>query len=87
VPRIANIPGPYWFFFYSFDCGEPIHVHVRRDRNEAKFWLGPVTLAWNHGFTPRELNEIRRIIIGNEDRIREAWDEHCNPDRTEDSTR
>lgn len=32
-------------------------VHVRRDRQTAKFWLAPVELAWNHGFSARELNE------------------------------
>ena len=87
MPRVAGIPGPYWFFFYSFDCAEPMHVHVRRDRSECKFWLDPVVLAWNRGFTPRELNEIRRIIIENEVLIREAWDEHCGPDGADDSTR
>ena len=46
MPKIAGIPGPYWFFFYSFDCNEPMHVHVRRERQQAKFWLAPVTLAW-----------------------------------------
>ena len=51
MPRIAGISGPYWFFFYSFDCSEPIHVHVRRERNEAKFWVEPVALAWNRGFS------------------------------------
>ena len=47
MSRVAGVPGPYWFFFYSFDCGEPIHVHVRRENAEAKFWLQPVALAWN----------------------------------------
>jgi hypothetical protein len=78
MPRIADIPGPYWFFFYSFDCGEPIHVHVRRERSEAKFWAEPVALAWNRGFSPRDLNEIRRIIMDNEASIIEAWHEHCD---------
>ncbi len=50
MPRIPGIPGPYRFYFYSFDCDEPLHVHVRRDRQHCKFWLAPVTLAWNHGF-------------------------------------
>ncbi|MFN2447504.1 MAG: DUF2442 domain-containing protein [Vicinamibacterales bacterium] len=36
-----GISGPYWFFFYSFDCDEPMHVHARRDRQHAKFWLAP----------------------------------------------
>ena len=77
MPRVSGIPGPYWFFFYSFDCGEPIHVHVRRDAHHAKFWLIPVELAANHGFTARELTAIRRVIVEYEFEIMEAWDEHC----------
>ena len=77
MPRVAGISGPYWFFFYSFDCNEPIHVHVRRENSEAKFWLQSVALAWNRGFSPRELNEIRRIIVGKESIIIEAWHVHC----------
>jgi hypothetical protein len=77
VPRIPGIPGPYWFFFYSFDCNEPMHVHVRRDRQHAKFWLAPVALAWNYEFSPRELNAIRRLIVEHEQAFIEAWHEHC----------
>jgi hypothetical protein len=58
-------------------CNEPIHVHVRRDRHHCKFWLAPVELAWNHGFSSRELNEIRRIVVEHEQMIVEAWNEHC----------
>ncbi len=77
MPTIAGRPGPYRFFFYSFDCHEPKHVHVGRDRQHAKFWLAPVELAWNHGFNPRELNEIRRLVVEHETPIIEAWHEHC----------
>ena len=77
MPRVSGISGPYWFFFYSFDCAEPPHVHVRRERKEAKFWIAPVDMAWNDGFSPKELNDIRRIIIENESLIIEAWHEHC----------
>jgi hypothetical protein len=59
------------------NCNEPMHVHVRRDRQHAKFWLAPVSLAWNHGFSPRELNEIRRLVVENEPVFIEAWHEHC----------
>jgi hypothetical protein len=31
MPSIKNIPGPYRFFFYSFDCNEPKHVHAQRE--------------------------------------------------------
>src|SRR5262245_37694893 len=32
MPTVPDIPGPYRFFFYSFDCHEPPHVQVRRER-------------------------------------------------------
>ncbi len=76
MPSVKNIPGPYGFFFYSFDCGEPRHVHVRRDRMVCKFWLEPVSLARNHGFAARELTVIRSYIGEYLSRILEAWDEH-----------
>jgi hypothetical protein len=77
MPTIRNIPGPYRLFFYSFDCTEPEHVHVQRERMVCKFWLQPLALANNHGFSPRELNQIRAIILENLDTISEAWHEHC----------
>jgi hypothetical protein len=63
--------------FYSFDCNEPTHVHVRGDCQHAKFWLAPVGLAFNHGFSARELHDIRRIIIEHGTAISGAWNEHC----------
>ena len=55
----------------------PAHVHVRRERMICKFWLTPVELSANHGFSARELNRIRAIILDNLERILEAWHEHC----------
>lgn len=77
MPRIKNVPGPYRFFFYSFDCSERPHVHVRREIMQCKFWLEPVALAANHHFSTRELNVIRSYIEQHRSRIMEAWDEHC----------
>lgn len=77
MPRVSGITGPYRFFFYSFDCVEPPHVHVRRDRMTCKFWLDNVVLDNNNGFRSAELNRIRRVILDNRRRILEAWDEHC----------
>ena len=71
------ISGPYRLSFVSFDCKEPIHVHIRRDRNEAKFWLDPVEMAFNRGFSNKELGEIERIIIDNDRAIWDKWQEHC----------
>lgn len=77
MPRVKDVPGPYWFYFHSFDCYEALHVHVRRDRRTCKFWLEPIGLERNHGFAQRELTEIRSLIEKNYDRIIEAWHEHC----------
>ena len=65
--------GPYRFFFYSSDRGEPAHVHVTRERKEAKFWLEPVSVAEAHGFRSHELNRLRAMVIENRERFREAW--------------
>ena len=74
MPRVPGIPGPSRFFFYSFDCREPKHVHARR---EDKFWLEPISLARNHGFPRWELSVIRSYIEDYLAGILEAWDEHC----------
>jgi Domain of unknown function (DUF4160) len=77
MPTVQDISGPFRFFFYSFDCNEPMHVHVRREKTTCKFWLQPVALSENHGFSSMELNRIRRIIQANTEKIIEAWHEHC----------
>jgi Domain of unknown function (DUF4160) len=80
MPSVKGIPGAYRFFFYSLDCEEPIHVHVKRERMVCKFWLDPVELARNWGFPQHELNRIQGLIEENMEVIKRLWDEHCNPD-------
>ena len=54
------IRGPYRFFFYAGDRSEPIHAHVQRYNAEAKFWLSPVRLAWNKGFSGRSCGSLKK---------------------------
>ena len=77
MPTVKGIPGPYRFFFFSFDCNEPKHVHVQRENLVCKFWLDPLDLIKNYGFSPKELGEIRRFIQLHKSKIVEAWHEHC----------
>ncbi len=77
MPSIKDIPGPYRFYFYSFDCNEPAHIHIRRERMICKFWIEQVELAQNHGFSARELKQIQTVIQTNLEKIREVWREHC----------
>ena len=75
MPAIDDI-GPYKLFFYSSEGNEPPHVHIRRGRATAKFWLNPVRLARSRRFSDRELRELQTIVEENHPRILEAWNEH-----------
>ena len=46
MPTIFRVNG-YRFSFYSYDLGEPVHVHVTKGGAEAKVWMNPLALAWN----------------------------------------
>ena len=48
-------------------------MHVDRDNQSAKFWLRPVTLAVNLGFSPVELRRIQEILKQNESSLLEEW--------------
>lgn len=52
MPTVLRV-GPYRFFLYSGDGAEPSHIHVERDDKEAKYWLNPIRLAQNRGFTKK----------------------------------
>lgn len=65
--------GPYRVYFFSHEPSEPPHVHVDRDDQSAKFWLGPVALARNLGFAASELRRVQRLIEDHEQRLLEAW--------------
>ena len=65
--------GPYRVYFFSHEPNEPPHVHVDRDERTAKFWLEPVVLARNLGFSAWELTRIEAIVRNNREDLREAW--------------
>ena len=67
--------GPYRFFFYAGDRDEP---HVESGDGTAKFWLEPVRLAWSHGFSAREINQIGRLISQSSLQLIESWNAFFN---------
>lgn len=75
MPTILRV-GPYRFFFFSNEGGEPPHVHVRRDNGLAKFWLEPVSLADSSNFPPHELTAVADLVDENGPTLLEAWHEH-----------
>lgn len=77
MPTVLQI-GPYSFVFFSSDQPEPAHIHVKRDRQIAKFWLNPISLAKNRGFKEHELNRIVGLIEEHHQTLLEAWYDHFN---------
>jgi hypothetical protein len=67
--------GPYRIYFFSHEPNEPPHVHIDRDESSAKFWLVPVEMVRNLGFSRRELAELERLVMQNQPLLLEAWNE------------
>lgn len=68
------------FYFVSYDCAEPVHIHVGDDtRKICKYWLrdNKIILADNKGFTKRELSGIEKIILENYSLILTTFNEFC----------
>lgn len=76
-PTVKRI-GPYRFFFFSNEGGEPPHIHVQRDRKLAKFWLEPVRLARSTRFADHELSDVQALVRDNEVSFLEVWHEYFN---------
>ena len=78
MPVVLRYKG-FRFFFYSNEGSprEPVHVHVRGEGGEAKFWLHPdVRVADSEGFDARRLHELTRVVEDNAILIEGAWHEH-----------
>lgn len=75
MPKVFDWNG-YRFHFYSEegDPREPVHIHVRKGRDNAKFWLHPqVTLAYNRGFPSHVLTQLVSVIEQRRNLIESAW--------------
>ena len=76
MPTVLRV-GRFRFYFFSNEGQEPAHIHVQAGSDQCKFWLEPViSLAVNHGFAARELNEIARIVMQQQHALLEAWDDY-----------
>jgi len=75
MPTLLKV-GRYRFSFFSNETGEPPHIHVKANGNQAKFWLNPVELASNYGFKAYELNKLKQLIWQYQTEFIEAWHEY-----------
>ncbi len=77
MPKVFSWNG-FSFHFYSEEGAprEPAHIHVRKGRDNAKFWLRPeVTLAYNRGFSPRDLTRLVAVIEQRRELIESIWND------------
>ena len=76
MPTIFTRLG-FVFKFYSNEHG-PIHVHVQKGGNMAKYTVFPVMLVENYGMKPLELKQIETIISNSQEEIAECWNSYFN---------
>lgn len=77
MPTLLTV-GPYRFFCYAGDGEEPPHVHIERDQNEAKFWLQPIRLQKNRGFSRTEINRIQKLVEEHQEPLLAGWNDFFN---------
>ena len=75
MPTVLRF-GPYRLYFYSHEPNEAPHVHIDRDDQSCKFWLQSVALTRNLGFSAKELRDIEKLVVDNQQRLLEAWNEY-----------
>ena len=71
MPTVLFING-FRFFFYSNEGAEPPHIHVEKGGAAGKWWISPISLAWQDGFTRTQLRAIDTILQEHTAELREA---------------
>ncbi|MSP44084.1 MAG: DUF4160 domain-containing protein [Alphaproteobacteria bacterium] len=70
----------YWrghrFYYFSNEGFEPPHVHIDKDHKTVKFWLDPVAVARNIGFSVQEITRLTRKISEEQSNLLKVWHEH-----------
>ena len=66
------------FFFFSNEGTEPPHVHVEHGDGYAKFWLDPISVAYNNGCAGHEVNKVEKLVEIHQEQFLEAWHEYFN---------
>ncbi|MEO1399762.1 MAG: DUF4160 domain-containing protein [Cyanobacteria bacterium J06635_1] len=72
MPTLLRV-GPCRFFCYAGDRDELPHVHVERDDNEAKFWLIPIRLQNNQGFSRKEISRVQKLVEEHQTVLVKGW--------------
>ena len=82
MPKFLELYG-WRFFAVMFDLlNEPFHIHVTdKGRKECKYWVtqtGVMQLAFNRGFTERDLRKVEKAIVDHLTVIINQYKFYCN---------
>lgn len=69
--------GPFKADFYSIDCTEPPHVHVRSGDGVGKIWLIPVHTAWGRWSKKSAGRAAERFVRAHAVELLKQWERHC----------
>jgi hypothetical protein len=72
MPTVLRWNG-YRFYFFSNEGFEPRHIHIDKGGNSVKFWLEPISMARNFGFSQSELRTIETKVREEQAKFIEAW--------------
>lgn len=75
MPTVLRWNG-YRFYFFSNEGAEPPHIHIDKGGLSAKYWLLPIALARNIGYSAKELREIEAKVALEAATFVEAWREY-----------
>jgi hypothetical protein len=71
--------GPLHLRVFCLRSARAAAFSFERDRQAAKFWLEPVSLAFNDGFAQHELNAIERRVLFHQAMFLRAWNDFFSP--------
>ncbi|MFP5468662.1 MAG: DUF4160 domain-containing protein [Alphaproteobacteria bacterium] len=66
----------YRFYYFSNEGSEPPHIHIDKDHKTVKFWLDPVSIARNIGFSAQEITRLASKLREEQTMLLEVWHEH-----------
>ena len=69
------------FYFFSNEGTEPPHIHIDKAGNTVKYWLEPVRLARQVGFSQAELRELEEKVQSERTMLIEAWNGYFRNNR------
>jgi len=76
MPTVLRIKG-YRFFFFSSDRNEPIHIHVKKGKGDAKIWLEPEPFPeYFFDFKNQEESQIMKTVKENHQLLTSKWNEY-----------